>query len=520
MDVLVGLDAGTTSTKAVTAGADGRVRDLESVAYPLLVPRPGWAELDAHRLVRAAISALTVVTQRARDRGDQVVGLSLSAAMHGLVPLTEDGTPLGPLVTWADSRAAPQAAALVADGRAKGLHARTGTPVHPMSPIVKLAWWSEHDPDLVSATPRWGGVKELLLASLCGRADLVDLSCASASGGYDLVARRWDEEAVQLAGVRPEQLPEVVPTTHVLPGLRADVARATGLPPDLPVVIGASDGVLANLGIGAVRPDVAAVSVGTSAALRLVVPGPRVDPGGRLFCYALTESAWVVGGAVNNGGSVVRWSALSLAAQFGQAPPEGEAADELDARLLEEAASVRAGSEGLLCLPYLLGERAPWWRSGMRGAYLGLRREHRRPHLVRAAVEGVCQQLALVRDAFSSIDLPVTEVRATGGAVASPLWVGTLAAALDLPVRVADSPEGTGLGACLLGLHALGGLPDLDEAARLVAVHDAVVPDPEDAALYRRLRPLVERSTFALSEVFAALDTLAPGLPEVTDAVP
>jgi gluconokinase len=211
---------------------------------------------------------------------------------------------------------------------------------------------------------------------------------------------------------------------------------------------------------------------------------------------------------VNNGGSVVRWASHALAVEPGEPEPQGEEADALDARLLEEAAGVPAGSAGLLCLPYLLGERAPWWRSGLRGAYVGLRREHRRPHLVRAAVEGVCQQLALVRDAFSATGVPVREVRATGGAVASSLWVRTLAAALDLPVRVADSPEGTGLGACLLGLHALGALPDLDAATALVAVHDPVEPDPEDAAVYRELRPLVQRSTDALTDVLTALDAL------------
>jgi gluconokinase len=242
----------------------------------------------------------------------------------------------------------------------------------------------------------------------------------------------------------------------------------------------------------------------------VVVPRPVVDPAGRLFCYALTGDHWVVGGAVNNGGSVVRWSSLTLAGSFDGTAPEGEEADELDARLLAEAEQVAAGSDGLMCLPYLLGERAPWWRAGMRGAYLGLRREHRRPHLVRAAVEGVCQQLALVRDAFSSLDLPVDEVRATGGAVASPLWVRTLSATLGLPVRVAESPEGTGLGAVLLGMHAVGQLPDLDEATRLVEVHEPVEPDEQDAELYRRLRPLVEQSTLALADVFTALDAHAP----------
>ncbi len=519
MQVVVGLDSGTTATKAVAAGVEGGVRAMASVGYPLLVPAPGHAELDSDQLRQAATAALADVTEQVRQRGDEVVALSLSAAMHGVVPMADDGTPLGPLITWADGRAAEQAAALRADGRAGGLHARTGTPVHPMSPLAKLAWLSQHEPDLVRRTPRWGGVKELLVSALCEAGHLIDLSCASATGCYDIHARRWDDEALEIAGVRVEQLPEVVPTTHLLPGLRPEVAAATGLSADIPVVVGASDGVLANLGVGAVREGVAAVSLGTSGALRTVVPKPMVDPTGRLFCYALTEDHWVLGGPINNGGSVVRWAARALAVQFGVPAPEGEAADECDARLLAEAADAPVGSDGLLCLPYFLGERAPWWRAGMRGAYLGLRREHRRAHLVRAAVEGVCQQLALVRDAFDATNLPVTEVRATGGAVAAPLWVSTLAAALNLPVRVADSPEGTGLGACLLGLHALGELPDLDQATAIVAVHQAVEPDPAAAYLYRRMRPLVEQSTLALADVFSTLDSLAPALTGATEEV-
>ncbi|MDK3257602.1 gluconokinase [Blastococcus capsensis] len=513
MDVVVGLDSGTTATKAVAAGADATVRDVVSVGYPLLVPAPGRAELDAGELVCAAVEALTAVVGRARERGDRVVAVALSAAMHGLVPMDDDGRPLGPLVTWADDRAAQWAQALVADGRAPDLHARTGTPVHAMSPLVKLSWERAADPDRVGHVPRWGGVKELVVAALCGGRHAVDRSCASATGLYDIRAGHWDAEALQISGVRADQLGEVLPTTAVL-GLRPDVAAATGLPVDLPVVIGASDGVLANLGIGAVRPDVAAVSLGTSGAMRVVVPAPTVDLDRRLFCYALTDEAWVVGGAINNGGSVVRWAAQALAAGLDPAPElVGEAADELDARLLAEAETVPVGSGGLLCLPYLLGERAPWWRSGLRGAYLGLRREHRREHLVRAAVEGVCQQLALVRDAFAATGLPVCEVRATGGAVASPLWIGTLAAALDLPVRVAESPEGTGLGACLLGWHALGALPDLTAVTALVAVDDPVLPDPAAVAVYRQLRPLAERSTRALADVLTTLDALDDALP-------
>jgi gluconokinase len=517
MDVVIGLDTGTTATKAVAAGLDGEVRAGTSVGYPLLVPASGWAELDAARLRQAAVEALRDVTAQVRERGDVVLAVSLSAAMHGLVPLDGDGVPLGPLVTWADGRAAAQAATLTADGRARGLHARTGTPVHPMSPLVKLAWWRQHDPDRLRGTPRWGGVKELIVSTLCDAGHVLDLSCASSTGMYDIHAGHWDAEAVEIAGVRADQLAEVVPTTHVIRGLRPEVAAETGLPPGVPVVIGASDGVLANLGIGAVTKGVSAVSIGTSAAMRAVRDTPLADESGRLFCYALTDRHWVLGGAVNNGGSVVRWAAQSFAAPFDGPAPQGEAADDLDARLVGEAASAPVGSDGLLCLPYLLGERAPWWRSGLRGAYLGLRREHRRPHLVRAAIEGVCQQLALVRDALTGCGTPVTEVRATGGAVASTLWVSTLAAALDLPVRIAESPEGTGLGACLLGLHALGGLPDLDQASAIVAVREPIEPDPEAAALYRRLRPLIERSTLAVADVLEDLDALTPGMAAATE---
>jgi gluconokinase len=251
-----------------------------------------------------------------------------------------------------------------------------------------------------------------------------------------------------------------------------------------------------------------------------VVNAPTSDAAGRLFCYALTEDRWVIGGAINNAGSVVRWAGQSFAGGFARPAAEGEDADERDAALLMEAASAPPGSDGLLCLPYLLGERAPWWRSGMRGAYIGLRREHGRAHLVRAAVEGVCQQLALVRDSFEAENFPVTEVRATGGAVASELWIGVLAAALDLPVAVADTPEGTALGACLLGLHALGELPDLDHAAALIAIGDPTRPDPDNADRYRRMRPLIERSALAVADIVAELDKLAPSaLPGTEKAI-
>ncbi|WP_250035315.1 gluconokinase [Paractinoplanes maris] len=519
MDVVIGIDTGTTATKGVATGPDGTLRALTSVHYPLSVPAAGRAELDPVALRDAAVKALVDVAEACRENGDRVIAIGLSAFLHAVVPMDADGTPLGPLVTWADARAGAQSERIVAEGLGKTLQARTGTPVHPMSPLTKLAWWRENDPETLSGTPRWGGVKELMLSALADGPFAVDLSIASGTGMYDIHERRWDPEALEVAGVRAGQLAEVLPTTTRL-RLNAGVARAAGLDPETPLIIGAADGPLANLGVGATPAGVAAVSLGTSGALRTVVDRPTADKAGRLFCYALTEDRWVIGGAVNNAGSVVRWAGQSFAAGFERPGAEGEDADERDAALLIEAQGVVPGSDGLLCLPYLLGERAPWWKPGLRGAYLGLRREHGRAHLVRSAVEGVCQQLALVRDSFTAEGIAVTEVRATGGAVASELWVGVLAAALDVPVAVADTPEGTALGACLLARHALGELPDLDQAAALVPIGEPTRPDPENAALYARLRPLVESSALAVLDVVRELDKLAPQpLPTTEKAV-
>src|SRR5690606_8611192 len=185
------------------------------------------------------------------------------------------------------------------------------------------------------------------------------------------------------------------------------------------------------------------------------------------------------------------------------APPEDDIAT-----LLQEAESVPAGSAGLLALPYLLGERAPWWRSGLHGAFIGLRRDHGRGHLVRAVIEGGAQQLALLLAAVKDADVEVSEIRATGGALASPLWSTVLASALEMPLRQAPSSEGTAVGAALLGHHALGGLGDLDDVARIVTLEQQTAPDPDAAEVYRAMRPLVERSVAGLDEVFGALDEL------------
>lgn len=493
--MIVGIDIGTTSAKAGAFDADGRQTGAVEVAYPLLEPSPGWAVQEPGVVVDAVVKATRAAIAAAG--ADAVAGLSLSTAMHSVVGLDAHDRPLTDVVTWADQRSAPQAERLRRER--PNLHAATGTPLHPMAVLPKLVWFRESEPELFARVARWVGVKELVVHRLTG-AWLTDHSTASGTGLLKLGRRDYEPEALEVAGVRPEQLPDVAPTKHTM-SLSPDGAAALGCARDLPLVLGAGDGPLANLGVGAVAPGVAACSIGTSGALRLMVEKPLVDERGRVFCYALTEDCWVVGGAINNGGVVLQWVHDALA-------PELRDDDDPESRLMDIAAQAPAGSDQLLMLPYLLSERAPHWSTLPRGAYVGLTRAHRREHLVRAAIEGVCQQMALVGTSLREAGNSIGEIRATGGFARSALWRQILCDALGQPVGFPAGHQGSGFGAALLGMEALGEISSFDRAAELIPIDEIRAPDPAAAETYKKMLPVFDGLYDALGDAFSQLRDL------------
>jgi gluconokinase len=495
VSAIVGIDVGTTSAKAGAFDADGVETGACEVPYALLEPQPGWAVQEPRAVVDAVVAATRGALAGARDAGVAVAGLSFSTAMHSLVGLDAGGAPLTDLLTWADQRAAPQAERLRAER--PGLHARTGTPLHPMSPLTKLVWFRENEPELCARVARWVGVKELVVHRLTGEW-VTDHSVASGTGLMNLAALDYDEEALEVAGVAREQLPALAPAKHTM-SLAAAGAAALGTRADLPLVLGAGDGPLANLGVGAVQPGVAACSIGTSGALRLMVERPVVDEAGRVFCYALTEGRWLVGGAINNGGVVLQWAGDALAPELGEHD---------EAELLEIAAQAPPGSDALVMLPYLLSERAPHWSTLPRGAYVGLTRAHRREHLVRSALEGVCQQLALVLASLRDAGNEVREIRATGGFARSELWRQMLCDALGQPVGFPEGHQGSGFGAALLGMEALGLVASIDRAAELITIDEVREPEPAAAATYAAMLPIFEALYDALGPTFSRLRDL------------
>ncbi len=494
--VVIGVDIGTTSTKAVAYDQLGRRRARSEHGYPLDEPQPGYATQDPALVLEAVVRSLGEAAAEVHRQGVEVAGVSFSSAMHSLIALDGGGTPLTPSITWADIRALDLAERLRQDPAGQELHRHTGTPIHPMAPLLKLLWLHQREPALVASTSRWLGIKEYVLAHLTGEY-VIDRSIASATGLYDLETGTWWPPALELAGIDAHQLPALVPTTHRL-RLITHVAEELGLA-GAGIIVGAGDGPLANLGVGAIHPGVAACSVGTSGAIRVMVDRPGTDSQRRVFCYQLTDERWAVGGAISNGGAVLEWVGGTLAPELG---------DHAKEQLIRVAAEAPAGSDGLLMLPYLLSERAPHWSAVAKGAYIGLSRGHRRAHLVRAALEGICQQLALVLDAVQGAGHPVREIRATGGFLRDRFTRQLLTDVLGADLSCTAQTDGSAFGAALLGMQALGMIESLEVAADLVPVVVTLRPDTGAAAIYRQQREVFDRLFGAMAPVFEAMHRL------------
>jgi gluconokinase len=503
-EIVIAVDIGTTGTKALAVERNGTVRHGHSAGYPLDTPLPGRAEQNPEAIFEAV---LTCIERTVKDGGfapGDILAVSFSSANHSLILLDGEDRPLTPSVTWADLRAAAQAERLRGDGSGLAVYKRTGTPVHPMSPLVKLIWFREEKPDLWRKARRFVGIKEYVLLRLFGEA-VTEYSMATATGLFNLETLDYDDGALALAGVERERLPRIAPTTGLLSGLSRDMAARLGLSPETPFILGGQDGVLANLGIGAMDEGVYAVTIGTSSAVRTAVRKPLLDPEGRLFCYALTPDDWIVGGPSNNGAVAVKWMAERLF--------PGRALEDV----LPMAEQVPPGANGLLFAPFLSGERAPYWDPRARGVLLGLTLAHREEDMIRAAMEGVVFQVAAIAEQIRQAGRPIREVRASGGFARSRLWCQMLADVLDTPVCVPPSVESSALGAAKLAFFALDGVkmpPWREPGANAVPEGAGIYrPDAGNAAVYRHLMPVYLGMYDVMKHAVQAIDGLPRPVP-------
>ncbi|MGH2699916.1 MAG: gluconokinase [Actinomycetota bacterium] len=472
---MLGVDIGTTNCKCVVFDEEGHALDRHSVSYELRTDETGAAEQNPNEILQAVFEAIGGAVARANLDAASVRVISFSSVMHSLMAVGDDNEPLTPLFTFADSRAAEHTERIKA-ARGIEVYRRTGTPLHPMAPLSKLAWLRDTAPETFDRTARFVGIKELVTHRLCGRW-VVDHSVASATGLFNLEKLNWDRDALELATVDADLLSEPVSTTEVVGELHAASASELGLASGVKLVAGASDGCLANLGVGAIDPGVTAVTIGTSGAVRTVVGEPLTDPEGRTFCYVLTDNHWVAGGPISNGGVVLQWVRDLLSA--------GDAGS-YDS-LLAEAARVDVGAAGLLFLPYLVAERAPHWNPNVRGTLIGIRLDHTRAHMARAALEGVLLGMLSVARVLEQRVTLEGELRATGGFLQSELWRQMLADVFNRPVAIPGNEDGGPLGAAVLGMLGAGIIDSIDAVHDMVEIVEHQIPNPDLAPVYERL---------------------------------
>lgn len=505
----MGIDIGTTSTKAVIFKKDGTFVYRAGVEYPLLTPEPSAAEQDPDVIFRAVLSSIRMCIEGSGVLEKELGFLSFSSAMHSVIAVDAEGRPLTHSITWADSRSTKWTEKLKNEWGGHDVYMRTGTPIHPMAPLSKIIWIREEYPTLFLQTAKFISIKEYIFYRLFGEY-VIDYSIASATGLFNLETLNWDKEALRIAGIEEERLSTPVSTTHIVKGMAPGFAVEAGVRSDIPVVVGASDGVLSNLGTGAIKPGDVAVTIGTSGAIRAVTNKPVTDPKGRIFCYALTENHWVIGGPVNNGGMIFRWVRDELGAS------ETETAKRLGKDpydlLTEIAARIPAGSEGLLFHPYFSGERAPLWNADARGSFFGLALHHKKEHMIRAVLEGILYNLYTVLLALEELTGEPQRVLATGGFAQSTFWRQMMADVFDHPVIVPESFESSCFGAVLLGLYGLGEIDSLEVAADVSGTVFKHKPNKANSDVYRELIPSFIRIARLLEPEYKRIADFQRGL--------
>ncbi len=461
---IIGIDIGTTSVKAIAYLADGRMIASSQAIYPHYYPKPDYVEQDPLEMRTAIWNVIRSTAAKTSQAGYHIAGISFSAVMHGLFVVNHSGTPLTAMMTWADTRSRLQTERIRQD-TGRTLYFRTGTPLHPMLPLAKILWLHENYSDLFHQSNRFVSIKEWLLWLLTGQW-VIDYSTAAATGMFNLHTLFWDDEALRLAQITSDQLSEPVPITTQFTIVDSVLRDTLHLPAAVSVIIGSSDGVLANIGSGVITRDQIAVTVGTSGAMRTTVQEPWLDPLGRTFCYILDNTHWVIGGATNSGGITLEWL------QKEWTPiNQGRVTSE---DILALAGSSSPKANGLLFFPFLSGERAPFWNDQASGVLFGLRLNHQKSDIARAAIEGIVYTLYSIYQIISTTTTPNT-IMASGGFARSPMWRQLVADVFGITLKTVQNDESSCFGAAFLGFYALGvfsSWDDINDCNQIAHIHE------------------------------------------------
>ncbi|TFG67897.1 MAG: xylulokinase [Anaerolineales bacterium] len=500
-------DLGTTGNKATLYDVDGKLVGSAFYAYKTEYAHPNWAEQDPNDWW----DAVTVSSQRLlREKGvapEDIACITFSGQMMAAVPVDARGLPLRKAIIWADQRATPQTKWLEERVSFEKVYAITGHRLSESYSLFKIMWLRDNQPEIYHSTHKFLHAKDAIVARLTGNF-VTDKSDASGMDLYDLEQDTWSTTLLEAAQMDTSQLPDVHPSTDVvgvvLPSIAGDIGVAAGTP----VVIGGGDGVCASAGAGVVREGSAYNYVGSSSWIALATRKPIFDPAYRTFSYChLMPGMYMPTGTTQSAGASYQWTRDQLCRM------EVQTADILKlspyALMDLEAGQSPVGANGLLFLPYLMGERSPHWNPKAKGAFIGLTIRHSRSDMIRAVLEGVTFNLYAILQAFTAQGAKVDAMRLIGGGARARFWNQIMADIYGIPVyRMSILEEATSMGAALAGGIGVGLYAGFDLADTMNPVAEIIEPNPDAHALYSELASIFADSYHALEPVFERLHSV------------
>lgn len=492
--LVMGIDLSTTGAKALLVDDRGRAAAEATTPLTLSTPRPLWSEQDPHEWWEATVTSICAVLNAVPDAARRIQAIGLTGQMHGLVLLDADGRVLRPAMLWNDQRTAAECDEIRERVGRQRLIQITGNDALPGFTAPKILWVRRHEPEVYARVAQVLLPKDYIRYRLTGTFAM-DKADGSGTILFDLTRRNWSEAVLDALDIPARWLPPVFEGPDETGTVSVAAAETTELRPGIPVVAGGGDQAAQAVGVGVIEPETVALTLGTSGVVFAPVAAPLIEPEGRLhaFCHAVPERWHLMGVMLSAAGSL-QWARDALAA--------GASFD----TLLAEAAEAPPGSEGLLFLPYLSGERTPYPDPLARGAWVGLTLRHRRAHLIRSVLEGVAFGL---RDCFALLHAAglreVRRVRVSGGGARSALWRAMLAAVLDVELEQVEAGEGAAYGAALLAGVNAGVWRDVAQACATIQPGAVTLPGADLVGRYAALYPVYRDLYPALRPAFTRL---------------
>lgn len=481
MSILIGLDVGTSGTKAIAMDAKGSLLATALVEYPLHSPRPNWAEQDPADWGNAAFEALAKLASQID--ASEVKGIGLTGQMHGSVFLDADNAVIRPALLWCDQRTTAQCEAITTKVGEARLLEMVSNPALTGFTAPKILWLRDEEPQHYERLHKVLLPKDYIRFLLTGEF-ASDVSDASGTLLLDVANRRWHRELLGILDIDPAFLPPVFEGPEITGTLSAEAAAKTGLPPGIPVVAGGGDQAAGGVGCGIVREGVVSASLGTSGVVFAFSSHVHTDPLGRVhtFCHAV-PGAWHVMGVMLSAGGALRWFRDALCKEEIARGKE----DNVDPYqyITKAAEEVPIGAEGLVFLPYLTGERTPHKDPHAKGAFIGLSLRHTKAHMARAVLEGVAFGMRDSVEIIRGMGIPVEEVRMSGGGARSNLWKHIMADTARAPMVTINVDEGPAYGAAILASVGTGVFASVPEACdAIIQEVKRVEAEPDNAPAY------------------------------------